>query len=153
VGYVWALEGIGQQAAAADTTPRPEGEANTMEYNGICHVEWESTDLDRSRGFYGGLFGWTFETWGDATEYMLFSAPGGIGGGFMKKDAVSPSVTPTVYVLVESIEAYLPRAASLGGRTSVPKTEIPGMGWFALVNDPDGNTVGLFEARPEQAGS
>jgi predicted enzyme related to lactoylglutathione lyase len=30
----------------------------------------------------------------------------------------------------------------------VPKTEIPGMGWYAIFSDPTGNRIGLFTGRP-----
>ena len=36
------------------------------------------------------------------------------------------------------------RAESLGAKTLMPKTSIPGIGWFALFADPTGNQVGLY---------
>jgi predicted enzyme related to lactoylglutathione lyase len=47
------------------------------------------------------------------------------------------------YVQVENIEESLAKAQSLGGKTLVPKVDIP-MGSFAWFADPDGNTVGLW---------
>ena len=118
-----------------------------MDKHGICHVEWASTDLKRTQKFYGGLFGWKFEPWGD--EYVLFQAPGNIGGGFMKAKEVKPGQSPTVYILVDEIEPYLKKVKDLGGKVAVPKKEIPTYGWFAHLTDPDGNIVGLFQSKNE----
>jgi predicted enzyme related to lactoylglutathione lyase len=51
----------------------------------------------------------------------------------------------TVYVQVDDLAAYLARAESLGGKTAIKPTDIPGGGAFAMVQDPDGNMVGLYK--------
>ena len=53
------------------------------------------------------------------------------------------------YVNVDDIDAYLAKAESLGGKTLVPKVDIPNYGSFAWLCDPGGNTVGLW--RPAQS--
>lgn len=50
-----------------------------MAKHAFCHIEWSSTDLERSKTFYGGLFAWKFEPWGE--DYLTFTAPEGPGGG------------------------------------------------------------------------
>lgn len=115
----------------------------------IGHVEWRCTDLARAKRFYGGLFGWEFRPWGK--EYLLFRGPGYAGGGFARvknRRAVRAGGSPTAYVEVKDIEATLRKARRLGGSTERAKTEIPGMGWFAHLRDPDGNRIGLYEERP-----
>ena len=51
-------------------------------------IIWQSThfvtsngplDLERSKTFYGGLFAWKFEPWGE--DYLTFTAPESPGGG------------------------------------------------------------------------
>jgi hypothetical protein len=117
-----------------------------MAKHSICHIEWQATDLNRAKAFYGGLFNnWKFEPWGES--YLLFQVPDGIGGGIMKTQKVSPGQSPTVYIQVDEIEPYLQRAKKLGGKVTVPKTQIdPSVGWSAHLADPDGNTVGLFQS-------
>ena len=115
-----------------------------MGKHGVCHIEWASTDLKRTQAFYGGLFGWKFEPWGE--EYVMFKAPDGIGGGFAKAKEVQSGQSPAVYVQVDEIEPYLKKIKDRGGKLTVPKTLIdPNMGWFAHLTDPDGNLVGLFQ--------
>jgi len=115
-----------------------------MAKHAICHVEWSSTDLERTRAFLSGLFGWEFQAWGE--DYLVFTPPEGVEGGIMKVDEVHPGASPLVYIEVEEIEPYLERAKELGGGVAVPKTEIPTVGWFAHLTDPDGNVVGLFQS-------
>lgn len=116
-----------------------------MAKHSICHVEWTSTDLERTKAFFSGLFEWKWKAWG--TEYLIFSPPEGVGGGIMKVEEVKPGESPSVYIDVEEIEPYLEKVKDLGGGVAVPKTEIPGAGWFAHLTDPDGNIVGLFKGR------
>jgi hypothetical protein len=63
----------------------------------------------------------------------------------MKAKEVKPGESPVVYIEVEEITPYLDKAKKLGGEVAVTKTEIPTLGWFAHLSDPDGNIVGLFQ--------
>src|SRR5262245_36587618 len=101
-----------------------------MAKNTICHVDWNSTDFERTSRFFSGLFGWTFRPQGD--DYLLFSVEGGIGGGFLKAQTVTPVNEPSIYIEVEAIEPYLEKASGLGGGVAVGKTDIDGIGWFAF---------------------
>ena len=110
----------------------------------ICHIEWSSTDLEKTKAFLSGLFNWKFESWGES--YILFSPPEGVGGGITKTDVVKPGESPVVYIEVEEINMYCEKAQKLGGGVAIPKTEISDTGWFAHLTDPDGNIVGLFQS-------
>jgi len=114
-----------------------------MAKHSVCHIEWSSTDLERTKAFLSGLFGWKFKSWGE--EYLLFGTPEGPNGGIMKVDKVIPGKSPYIYIEVDEIEPYLEKAKELGGGIDTPKKEIPKVGWFAHVTDHDGNIVGLFE--------
>ncbi|UCF07165.1 MAG: VOC family protein, partial [Thermoplasmata archaeon] len=109
----------------------------------LCHFEWSSTDLERTRTFLSALFGWKFTPWGD--DYLLFKTPEGPNGGIMKVDAVEPGRSPYIYIEVDEIEPYVEKAEELGGGIDEPKKEIPKVGWFAHITDPDGNIIGLFQ--------
>jgi predicted enzyme related to lactoylglutathione lyase len=114
-----------------------------MEKHSVCHFEWSSTDLETAQAFYTGLFGWKFSPWGK--DYLVFRTPEGPNGGIMKVDKVVPGKSPYIYIQVEEIEPYLEKAKELGGGVDTLKKEIPKVGYFAHVLDPDGNIVGLFE--------
>lgn len=114
-----------------------------MEKHSVCHVEWSARDLEKAKEFYSGLFGWKFTPWGD--DYLLFNTPEGPNGGIMRVDEVTPGKSPYIYIQVDEIEPYLQKAQELGGGIDTPKKEIPKVGWFAHILDPDGNIVGIFE--------
>jgi predicted enzyme related to lactoylglutathione lyase len=114
-----------------------------MTKHSLCHFEWSSTDLKKTKEFLSGLFGWKFTPWGK--DYLLFRTPDGPNGGIMKVDEVTSGKSPYVYIEVEDIEPYLDKANELGGGIDTPKKEIPKVGWFAHISDPDGNIIGLFE--------
>jgi uncharacterized protein len=50
------------------------------------------------------------------------------------------------YVNVESIDPALDRAQKLGGRVMKRKSPVPGMGWFAMLIDPQGNPFAIWQA-------
>jgi len=119
-----------------------------MAKHSFCHIEWTVTNLERARKFYGGLFDWTFEAWGE--NYLMFNTPAkDLGGGFELKSAVQAGASPVVYIDVEDIEPYLEKAVALGGSVMTPKGDIPNIGWYAIIKDPDGNAVGLFQGLPK----
>jgi len=111
--------------------------------NTVCHVEFDSTDLERSQRFFEGLFGWKFRAFTD--KMVVFGTDEGHVGGLEKVDAVRPGTTPSVWFRVPDIEAYVAKASGLGGSVLREKTELPHVGWSAQLADPDGNPVGLVQ--------
>lgn len=110
----------------------------------LVHVEIPSGDLEASSAFYSELFGWQVQHHPEM-GYATFTAEGGPGGGFPKIDGVNVKAGDIkIYVGTDDIEATLARAEELGAQTIVPKTQIPGYGYFAFFLDPFGNPIGLF---------
>jgi len=120
-----------------------------MSKHSIVHVELSAQDLKTASEFYAKLFGWKMEAMPEM-DYAMFDAEPGPGGGFPKVDGeMYKAGDVIVYVSTDDIEASLAKAEELGGKTLLPKTEIPGMGWFAFFSDPTGNRVGLFKSKDE----
>lgn len=110
----------------------------------VVHFEIGVADPSRSKAFYSELFEWKIEA--DDNGYGLVDTETdvGINGGIMgMPQGVPPYVT--VYVGVDDLETYLERAEALGGRTVRPRMPVGEMGAFALLADPDGNVIGLFQ--------
>ena len=77
---------------------------------------------------------------------MMPTRPGVNGGLYEKKDAAMPELAkPINYISVESVVDYSKKIADLGGKIVVEKMEIPGLGWWALALDPEGNAFGILE--------
>ncbi len=122
------------------------------------HFEIPANDAEKLKEFYGELFGWTIEKYPGPTEYYLLGTVPvdertmmpirlGVNGGlYLRKDSAVPDMAkPTNYISVESVEEYSKKIGALGGKIVVPKMEIPGLGWWALALDLEGNRFGILE--------
>lgn len=114
----------------------------------ICYVEIGTTDVPRSARFYSNIFGWQITDM-NTTVYTTFSTGDGIGGGFYRTDQVKPGGGIIIYIAVDDITATLSQIIAAGGRTLVPKSEIPQTGWYGHFADPDGNHLGLYTPRSQ----
>jgi predicted enzyme related to lactoylglutathione lyase len=110
----------------------------------VIHFELPIDDPERATSFYRDVFGWTIE--GDASEgYWLVttgSGEPGIDGAFIQR-SLAPQLVNIIGV--DSVDSYLKRAEAAGARIVRDKREIPGVGYAAYIEDPEGNTVGIFE--------
>jgi len=113
----------------------------------IVHIEISTTDLPKAQKFYSQLFNWKITAWEGTSDYLMFETGKEPGGGIQKVDRVNPGDGVLIYVLVEDIEKTLSKAKELGGKIVKEKTEIPNVGWFGLLSDLDGNTIGIFKGK------
>ena len=121
-----------------------------MTHGDYNHVEIPADDMDRAKRFYASVFGWTFEAAPSFPDYFLYQTPSGegsVGGGLGKRSVTSEEEIRN-YIEVDSVDRALVRVAEMGGSVLTGKSDIPGVGWFALVRDSEGNRIGLFEALP-----
>ena len=65
--------------------------------------------------------------------------------GLRKVDQVAQGDTTTFHVNMPDIDSILKKAKENGGAVKRTKTVIPAMGWYALMTDPDGHTLGLYQ--------
>lgn len=112
----------------------------------VVHFEIGSNDAGRLERFYTELFDWKVDAQNFGGYHLVETEDDtGIGGGIMQTREGAPPYL-TIYVEVEDLDATLARAEALGGRPVVPPTPIPGVGAFAMFQDPDGNVIGLIRA-------
>ena len=119
----------------------------------IVHFEIPAEDVERLKEFYSKLFGWKIEkAEGYGDYWMIQTVPSdkqgrpirqGVNGGMMKKQ--NPEHKFTYYVQVESVDEYCKKIEELGGKVVVPKMEVPGMLWWAMAVDPEGNHFAILE--------
>jgi predicted enzyme related to lactoylglutathione lyase len=62
-----------------------------------------------------------------------------------------PGQQPVNYIAVDSVDAAVAKAQKLGAKLMMGKTPVPGMGWFAQLNDPEGNVIAVWETDPAAA--
>ena len=111
----------------------------------VVHFEINANDSKKLGGFYSELFDWKID-FNNPMGYGMVDAGGetGIGGGIGQSDGQAPRYV-TVYVQVDDLQASLDKAEKLGGKTIVPPTEIPETVTFAMIQDPEGNFIGLLK--------
>jgi uncharacterized protein len=114
----------------------------------FAHMEIPADDPAAVIPFYAGVFGWKISTMDGMDDYHVFLSGPGNSGGAIGKRGVNVADHLRVYIDVPSIEAALVTATQLGGSVREMKTEIPGMGWFAVIADPEGGEMALYEAMP-----
>ena len=109
----------------------------------IVHFEIPADDTAKSREFWGSLFGWEFTSYPGPSEYFMTEiTPGQTGGAITNME---PGKRGTrAYFDVDEINAGAARVRELGGEAGDPMP-VPGMGWFATCNDPQGNEFGLWQ--------
>jgi len=131
---------------ATTQVTRPQPKEGTL-----VHFEIPATDPAKISSFYSQLFGWKFNKWeGGSMDYWLIShkdatSPDDTMGGLFKRN--NPQEQFLNYVLVKSVDDSLAKATDLGAKVLMAKQEIPNMGWFAVLADPDGNTFALYQSK------
>jgi uncharacterized protein len=107
----------------------------------VVHFEIGCKDIAKTQEFYKKLFDWKIEAMGPAA--MIAAETGGIPGHITALGH-EPQHYTIFYVGVDDVAAYLEKAKALGAKTLVPPVDIP-TGTFAWMQDPEGNTVGLWK--------
>jgi uncharacterized protein len=110
----------------------------------INHIEFPADDPERAMAFYTAVAGWEFSSMDGMPEYWVFRSGEGYGGAVGKR-GISTGKAIRDYITVDSIDDALAAAVRTGGSIAEAKTEIPGMGFFAVVTDPEGSEVGLYQ--------
>jgi predicted enzyme related to lactoylglutathione lyase len=113
--------------------------------HGICHIEIPCSDFDRVAKFYHTVFDWKVDRIPGMDDYMTFKPPEGLGGGFTRQLKPAPKDNGIfLYIMVSDIEAMQKKIETAGGKNTMQKTPIPGIGHFSVFVDTEGNNMGLF---------
>lgn len=111
----------------------------------VIHFEISADQPDRAVKFYSEVFGWRIEKWEGPMDYWLvYTGEGpGIDGGLAKRERPSASTINTIGV--PSADEYLSEIERCGGKVIMPKTALPGVGWFAQCQDTEGNLFVIMQ--------
>jgi predicted enzyme related to lactoylglutathione lyase len=117
--------------------------------NPFVHVELNTTDPAKAKAFYGSLFDWKLEDvqMGPGGTYTMIQVGEGTGGGLMQHPMPGAPSSWLAYVQVDDVAAATRKAQSLGAKVAKDVTEVPGAGWFSIIVDPTGATLGLWKSR------
>jgi hypothetical protein len=105
-------------------------------YGTFVWREIMTSDVAKSRKFYGALFGWRFEEHDlGGFKYTLLSAGEKGVGGMMSLPAGAPRSHWIAYVSSPDVDASAKRVAAFGGRLVAGPQDVPNMGRFAVLLD------------------
>ena len=121
----------------------------------IAYFEIPADNIDRAKHFYHSLLGWKIAPTrtpmdpamvasmnyqdvitGDAKEGTMNM------GGMYKRQMSEPIMN---YVIVDDIDKVLAKVEKLGGKIIRPKAEIKTVGFIAIIQDTEGNGIGLWK--------
>jgi predicted enzyme related to lactoylglutathione lyase len=112
-----------------------------------CWIDLFTSDPDKSRAFYGELFGWTSEEAGEEYGgYINFSKDGAMVAGAMRNDGTQG--TPdmwTVYLATDDAQKTADAAVANGGQVHVPPMGVGELGIMGLVADVGGAAIGFWQ--------
>lgn len=119
--------------------------------NAFVHVELNTTDVAKAKGFYGKLFEWTLEDTkmgesGDL-DYTMIKVGKGTGGGMMKQLIPGTGSAWLPYVEVSDIKLSTKKAQSLGAKVMRDVSAVADMGWLSIIVDPTGAMLGLWQTK------
>jgi predicted enzyme related to lactoylglutathione lyase len=130
--------------------------SKAFETNGaFSWTELMTNDVAAARKFYGQLLSWQFDDMPmqQGGTYTVISAGGEKIGGIMHTPPGAEGMPPTwgSYITVDDVDARAAAVKKLGGKIVVPPTDIPGVGRFCVINDPQGAMISLITyAMPAQ---
>ena len=122
----------------------------------VVHFEIPAKDMARASNFYSSVFGWQIKAESmsgmnytiaktvdvDGTTHLPKTS-GAINGGFISS---TPEINGVVLAMtVSSIDDYIKKIETVGGKLIKPKMDMGGMGYYAYVSDTEGNVIGLWE--------
>ena len=116
------------------------------------HFEIPADNPERLITFYQTVFGWTFQKWegGGMPYWLITTGPSdepGINGGMLPRQHPDQPCVNTVNVL--NVDEMLATAVANGAKVALPKMPVPGVGWLAYIQDPEGHMLGMMQADPE----
>ena len=112
----------------------------------VTHFEIPADNVDRAQKFYSAVFGWEFSQWGEEQYWMIKTGDDekpGINGG------LAPRMNPPLPVVntadVENIDETIEKVKANGGKITMEKMAVPGIGWLIYFMDTEGNLHGAMQ--------
>jgi uncharacterized protein len=108
-----------------------------------------SGDPDAARRFYADLLGWDFEVWkAGEFDYPMIKVGDTTHGGFGPAQEGAPPHW-LGHVLVDDVDAAVGRVEAAGGTIVSPPLDIPDVGRFSVVADPQGAMFSLYASKSD----
>ncbi len=107
-----------------------------------------TTDPEAAKRFYRELFNWVTEEMAmqEGGNYTVVKVGGKEVGGMMQMPPEAGNAPPHwgAYVTVDNVDATVEKAQQLGGSVIVPPRDIPEVGRFSVLQDPQGAVISVI---------
>ena len=112
-----------------------------------------TTDPQAAQAFYTKVAGWGTQAWDGPMPYTMWTAGAGPVGGVMQLPPAESHPHWLAYVSTPDCDATSRQAADLGGTVVLPPQDIPNVGRFTVIRDPQGAYISAFTPAQETADS
>ena len=116
----------------------------------FCWNELATTSVKAAKEFYSKSFGWSFvdRNMGDMTYTMVKSGENEMAGMWQIPSDKSHEIPPhwTCYIYVANLDDSLKEVQKNGATVKIPATPVSDFGRFAIIVDPTGAHIGLWES-------
>jgi predicted enzyme related to lactoylglutathione lyase len=119
-------------------------EDSRMNHGGFSWMELMTTKVEDAKKFYTSLFGWETEEMSmEGMSYTVLKVAGEAVGGMMAMPPGCEGMPPSwsAYVTVEDVDATASKVESLGGKVLRAPADIPEVGRFCVLQDPQGAAI------------
>lgn len=117
------------------------------EPNSLCWNELYTDDIEACSKFYTELFGWSTDVQEmESMNYTVFMNGERSMGGMLQIPEEWGEVPPQwlAYFAVDNCESIVEKAKANGAAVQVPPTDIPEIGRFAILRDPQGASFSII---------
>ncbi len=122
-------------------------DASFKQHGAFSWCELMTTNVDAAKTFYSALFGWETEDMSmPEMVYTVVKAGGEEVGGIMAMPPQAQGVPPAwgTYVTVDDVDETSKMAEKLGGKVLLAPQDIPEVGRFCLIQDPQGAMINII---------
>jgi hypothetical protein len=114
----------------------------------LRHFAINADDVQRAKGFYESVFGWTFDPWGPPDFYQVKNAGDGLLGALQGRREIKPGARMLgceVTMGVDDIAATGQAVEAGGGKVLMGPFHLEGVGRLLFFEDTEGNIVGAMQ--------
>lgn len=116
-------------------------------HGAISWSELLTTDVPSAKKFYGEMFGWKFDDMPmEDSTYSVVNTNDDEVAGIMHFPPDAPPMPPNwgIYITVDDVDAAAEKATTLGAKIAMPPQDIPQVGRFCILQDPQGAFISII---------
>ena len=134
------------------TSPSPR----TLPHGRFVWYDLMTSDPVAAQGFYTRIAQWGTQPWGEPGAYTMWTNEGTPMGGTvgLPAELLAQGIPPhwLPYVCVRDVDATVRDAERLGGKAMHQPEDIPSVGRFAVLQDPQGAALAVFTPADQPPG-